>query len=221
MQPSSTDALYEQLKSDITHFLFRPGERLVEESLADRYGVSRTPIRETLRRLEQEGLLVSNGSLGRSVPAVDIARFEDVYRVRAAVERLAAEQACERASDEAIAKLRAAWDEPYRTDPSSPEGSYDRADERFHVGVAALSENTFLIDSLTRINDRIRIIRLVDFNDPGRIEITTREHHAILSAIEDRNAELAGELIHAHVERSMASVRSLIARALERIYLDR
>src|SRR6478752_6569820 len=100
---------YEALKRDITRFHFKPGERLREEALSDRYAVSRTPIRDALRRLEQEGLVVTEG-VGRFVRQFDVREFEDIYLVRAGIERAAAMQACDAASDEAIAALRASWD---------------------------------------------------------------------------------------------------------------
>ena len=92
-------------------------------------------------------------------------------------------QACERASDDAIKLLRSSWDRAFRGDRSAPKSSYDYADERFHIGMSELSQNAFARNSLSRINDRIRIIRLVDFSDPERIVITTREHNEILDAI--------------------------------------
>jgi DNA-binding GntR family transcriptional regulator len=77
-----------------------------------------------------------------------------------------------------------------------------------------------MIESVHRINDRIRIIRMVDFNDPQRIPITTGEHRAVLDAIAARDAERAGDLHYAHVEQSILTVRELVSRALERIYLS-
>lgn len=209
---------YDALKQDITRFVLRPGERLVEDALSSRYGVSRTPIREALRRLEQEGLVVVGESGGRFVPQFDITAFEDLYRGRAAIERLAAMQACERASTEAIEQLRDSWD-VLSEKGRKADGGYELSDERFHVGVAALSGNAFVIDTLTRINDRIRIIRLVDFSSSERIEITRREHEAVLAAIAARDPERAGRLLFEHIEGSMANVRELVSRALTRIYL--
>ena len=218
LQKQPDASAYDALKRDLTRFELRPGERLVEESLSIRYGVSRTPVREALRRLEQQGLVVRGESGGRFVPQFDIVVFEDIYRGRATIERLGAMQACERASTQAIEQLRASW----HVSPDyngSEDGGYELADERFHNGVAELSRNAFLIDSLSRINDRIRIIRLVDFSSDERIEITRREHGDVLDAIEARSPERAGQLLFNHVEKSMANVRELVPRALTRIYL--
>jgi DNA-binding GntR family transcriptional regulator len=75
--------IYERLKQDILTFEFRPGERLVELELCDRYEVSRTPVREALRRLEDDGLVVARDKGGRIVKGLDISDYEDVYAVRA------------------------------------------------------------------------------------------------------------------------------------------
>ena len=206
-----------RLREDLTSFRLRPGERLIEEELSQRYNVSRTPVREALRVLEQDGLVVEDGRGRRSVPHFDINAFEDIYRVRAGLERLAVIQACERSSREAQSQLAASWDVTHDEDESI---EYYRSDERFHRGIATLSGNEFLIDTLTRVDDRIRIIRLVDFTSPDRVIQTRREHTEILTAMLDGDADKASALIGEHVDRAMTNVRELVTRALARIMLE-
>src|SRR4051794_11188224 len=205
---NSQDDVYRQLKHSITNFEFRPGARLVEDDLSERYGVSRTPVREALRQLEREGLVVASAGRGRFVRDIALRDYEDVSQVRLALEDLAVAQACERADDAAIDELRATWD---GNEPAA-DGSYVYADERFHTGVARLSRNDFLIDELSRVNDRIRIIRLTDFTDGTRIKTVQKEHDAILVAMRGRDTEKAASLMRRHIERSHANVRELIAR---------
>ena len=88
------------------------------------------------------------------------------------------------------------------------------------MGIAELSRNLFLVDSLNRVNDRIRIIRITDFTAQSRIAIVQKEHDAILVAMLKGDSEKARSLMRAHIERSHANIRELIARALERAYLD-
>lgn len=204
---------YEAIKRDIARFHFKPGERLREEALSERYAVSRTPIRDALRRLEQEGLITTEG-VGRFVRHFDVREFEDIYRVRASIERGTAMQAAEAASDEAIEALRGAWEQ-------GDERGYDQADVRFHVGVAQLSGNTFALSTLSQINDRIGVIRMVDFGHEERIAITRGEHEAILDAIAARDAERAGALMEAHIRSAMTNVSTLLAEALTTIYLGK
>ena len=213
---TSQHDVYRQLKQSITNFEFRPGARLVEDDLSELYGVSRTPVREALRQLEREGLVVASFGRGRFVREIALRDYEDVSHVRLALEALAVAQATERASNDAIDELRATWD----IEGSPADGSYVHADERFHNGIATLSDNGFLIDELARIGDRIRIIRVTDFTDATRITIVRNEHDAILAAIQAREAENASFLMRTHIERSQANIRQLIGRALERAYFD-
>jgi DNA-binding GntR family transcriptional regulator len=204
---------YEALKRDIARFQFKPGERLREEALSARYEVSRTPIRDALRRLEQEGLVKTDGS-GRFVREFDVREFEDIYTVRASIERATAMQAAELAPDDAIEALRGAWEQ-------AGDDGYDVADVRFHMGVAQLSGNTFAFSTLSQINDRIGVIRMVDFGHEERITITRGEHEAILDAIAAREVEQAGALMEAHIRSAMSNVSTLLTEALATIYLGK
>jgi DNA-binding GntR family transcriptional regulator len=206
-----------RLRDDLTSFRLRPGERLIEEELSQRYGVSRTPVREALRVLEQKGLVVEDKRGRRSVPHFDIAVFEDIYRVRAGLERLAVVQACERGTNEQIAELARSWDVTLDEDESI---EYYRSDERFHSGIARLSGNEFLIDALARVDDRIRIIRLVDFTSPDRVTRTRDEHTEILDAMVAGDGGTASRLIGEHVDEAMTNVRELVTRALAKVMLE-
>jgi len=213
---SATNVLV-RLREDLTSFRLRPGERLVEEDLSQRYGVSRTPVREALRVLQQQGLVVEDNRRRRSVPHFDIAAFEDIYRVRAGLERLAVLQACERGTSEQIAELARSWDVTRDEDESI---EYYRSDERFHSGIARLSRNEFLIDALARVDDRIRIIRLVDFTSSDRVTRTREEHSEILTAMLVGDGDTASRLIGEHVDEAMTNVRELVTRALAKIMLE-
>jgi DNA-binding GntR family transcriptional regulator len=213
----STPNVLLQLRDDLTSFRLRPGERLIEEDLSRRYGVSRTPVREALRVLQQEGLVVEDGRGRRSVPHFDIVAFEDIYRVRAGLERLAVAQAVERGARESIESLAKTWD---ITRNGQEVSEYYRSDERFHSGIARLSGNEFLIDALGRVDDRIRIIRLVDFTSPERVDRTRAEHAEILDAMLHGDARRASRLMAEHVDEAMTNVRELVTRALAKIMLN-
>lgn len=207
------------LRRDIAAFAFKPGDRLVEEALSERYGVSRTPVREALRQVEAEGLIETRGTR-RLVRRLDVGELEDVYRVRGQLERLAANLAAQRASDAAIDALASSWDVAHDGADGDPDAAYYGADVRFHDGVAELSGNEFVRTTLHRASDRIAIVRIVDFSTPERIATTRREHGRILDAIRARDAASAGELMEAHIDAAMSNVRTLLTAALARIYLD-
>jgi DNA-binding GntR family transcriptional regulator len=219
VQSERGSEIYRALKRDITHFAFKPGDRLIEEQLSERYRVSRTPIREALRRLEEEGLIVSKGSVGRFIPHFNVDQFENVYQVRIVLEELSVVETCERADDRSIWSLRWAWARGFEVGAEALDGRFVEADETFHMGIVELSGNGYLSDSLRRVNDRIRIIRMVDFTTRERITATRAEHDEVLEAIVRRDAETARRLMRRHIERSKDHVRELISRALARIYL--
>lgn len=212
-------AIYETLKNDIIHFVFKPGERLIESNLSERYSVSRTPIREALRRLEEESLIISKGNRGCFVPHFDVNAYSELYKVRVALEKLAVVEACRNASEDNVQLLRANWQGEFAEKNVATDGSFVSANERFHLGLARLSTNHYLADLLQRILDRTRIISVVDFTTVERVEATRSEHDEILRAILQRDMKSAETLIENHIQASEESIRQLIAKALEKIYL--
>ena len=118
------ERVYRALKYGITHLEFRPGERLVEDLLSRRYGVSRTPVREALRNLEQEDLIVSREGRGRIIPYFDVSRYQDMYAVQIALEQLTVNLAYNTADPAAIAELREHWEGEFAGTEVLLEGSY-------------------------------------------------------------------------------------------------
>lgn len=212
-------SVHQALKDDIMHFHFKPGERLFEERLSARYNVSRTPIREALRRLEQEGLVVSRGSDGRFVQEFDVKSYEGIYHVRMVLEDLSVAQACRAARHEDVEQLAATWEEGLSAQEAELDGSYIRADERFHLGLAELSGNDYLVESLKRINDRLHVIRTVDFTTRDRLIATKSQHDEILAAMLRDRTEEAREAMRRHILESKTTIADLVARALTRIYI--
>ncbi len=225
MARTKDNEAYDALKREITRFHIKPGTRLVETELSERFGISRTPIREALQRLEQEGLVVAMPGGGRTTRPFDLREFEDNYRLRSVIECLAVEQACERATDPAIEMLRASWGGWYAEDARREGDVYELADSRLeielrvHMGIAQLSQNEMLIATLDRINDRIAIVRKTDFLDDGRIETTQREHSAILEAIAARDVDHAVALMRTHIDVTRANISRLVSGALAATYL--
>jgi DNA-binding GntR family transcriptional regulator len=216
---STSDMVYEAIKADILNFRIRPGELLAEEALSRQFEVSRTPVRDALRRLEHEGLSESKGR-SRVVRVFNLASYEGIYRVRIALEDLAVDEAISSASDELINELAETWAGKQPIAQIPLDGTFVYSDERFHVGVASLAGNDYLVRTLRRVNDRIRAMRRVDFTTRARIKATAEEHAEILRLIQDRDRSGAQLAMGKHIQKSQQKIRARLPELVAKSYLD-
>lgn len=223
LEPGRTigTCIYEQLKLDITHWVYRPGHRLIEETIAERFGVSRTPVREALRRLEQEQLVVYVPQHGFSTAEFDLKELNDLYQVRIAIEELsvtlAVQTRMEDGARRTLEELYQIWEEEVEV-PVGSDPDFVYADEAFHEGLAHAGGNAYLHGTLKSLNERIRIIRITDFGSAERIEVTYKQHAGILKAIfEGRDLE-ARRRMRDHIMESQAHVSASAAQALLNVH---
>ena len=211
--------IYRQLKDLILSFVFYPGVRVTENELADRFHVSRTPVREALQRLAAEGYVTILPKQGCFVRDIDIDEINHYYDVRIGLEMLALELACQTMSDSQLKKLAAAWDP--RQVPSKPPtvAAMVARDESFHLALAAGTGNAVLAGYLKDVNDHIHIVRRLDFTDPTRIEQTYREHHEVVQRLLARDVDGAKQLLQSHIRKSaeVAKAITLTQLAQQRI----
>jgi DNA-binding GntR family transcriptional regulator len=214
--------IYERLKQDILTFGFRPGERLVELELCERYEVSRTPVREALRRLEDDGLVVARDKGGRIVKGLDISDYEDVYAVRAVLETYAVSELAGRAAELSdVDALQYGWLEGYSAETAPLDGSYVIPDERFHLALARATGNAYLLESMERVHDRLHTIRAFDFTVRDRLIVSEAQHIAIGEAIRTGDRARAAALMAQHINQSKDEIRSIMLRILSRAYSGR
>jgi DNA-binding GntR family transcriptional regulator len=212
----SVDRVYKAVTRLAVHWHFPPGERINEVSLAQRLGVSRTPVREALNRLARDGFVHFVPNRGFRARDLTPELVRDLYELRAAIEVAAVRLACTRASDEAIRKLAGAWNGAIEQASSRRLDRLTAADEAFHRGIARLSGNQQLVATLERVDSQIRFFRRVDQETPERRDRTYREHADVLDALARRDAKRAGELIERHIvlsrERALVVTEQVIAR---------
>ena len=214
--------IYERLKQDILTFDFRPGERLVELELCDRYQVSRTPVREALRRLEDDGLVVARDKGGRIVKGLDVSDYEDVYAVRAVLETYIVSELAERDGELGdIDELQYGWQEGYSAQTAPLDGSYVIPDERFHLSLARATGNAYLLESMERVHDRLHTIRAFDFTVRERLIVSEAQHIAIGEAIRAGDRAQAAVLMAQHINQSKDEIRSIMLRILSQAYSGR
>ena len=191
-------------------------ERLAEARLATQLGVSRTPVREALRQLEREELVVvdDSGSYRPRIPVVT--HIQNLYAVRAQLEEMSVTLACAATRDDArLDALAKEWKAVAIDDETDPEYVY--IEESFHIGLAEVGGNGALVEILSSINDRIRLARSFSFNDPAKRGFSVREHRQIIRIVHQRDADLGRTRIRRHITESAAMVETSVNQALARM----
>ena len=181
---------------------YKPGDRLVESDLAERFGVSRTPIREALQRLETQSLLTRDGR-SLIVSSLDHNQLAELYVVRAELEGLAANLAARHAAPEEVRVLRdmVTEDSKLMDDPKAMA----RANRRFHKQIHLASHNRFLVQQLDLVHRSMALMATTSLAALGRPEDALAEHDAIVTAIEKGDAEAAGNALRAHISKAFVT----------------
>lgn len=217
---SRADEVYEQLKQDIASFSLVPGDRFTENEISERLGVSRTPIRQALFRLQQEGYVEVLFRSGWRVLPFDFDQFEQLYDLRMVLETTAVHRICadgRRADQALLAQPAAVWLVP-AAERSGDAAQVSRWDEEFHCALVAAAGNAEMARVHRDVTDRIRIIRRLDFTKQVRIDATYDEHARILKALQRKRGDQAAMLLRAHIETSQAEVRKI---TLHQVHLAR
>ena len=208
---SRADEVYEQLKRDVAGFQLVPGDRFTESELSERLGVSRTPVRQALFRLQQEGYVEVSFRSGWRVLPFDFEKFEQLYDLRMVLETTAAQRLCADAArvDRLLLDgLVAIWLVPV-AERSADMARVAKWDEEFHCALVAAAGNAEMAKVHREVTDRIRIIRRLDFTKQARIDATYEEHARILKAIQRKRGDQAALLLRVHIETSQAEVRKI------------
>ena len=198
---SLADQVFEKLEDDIVYGVYKRGEILTELKLAETLGVSRTPIREALRRLEQERLIEDSGK-GSVVLGITKEDLLDIMDIRLRIEGLASFYAAKNISKEGVDQLNHLTDlqEFYQT-----KGDISRlqaVDDDVHVTIYHLSQRNVIIDTLIPLHRKTRLYRKISMEDNERSPKTLTEHLEIARAIISGDAALAKELTEKHIENA-------------------
>lgn len=195
----------------------KPGERLSEIELAQRLGVSRTPVREALARLVTDGFLLpaSRGFVRRPL---DVQETLDLYEARLAIERECLRLALQRATPEQVAEARAFLANSRQVPADAPVRELVALDEAFHLRIAQMAGNAELVRLLDNLNQRIRFVRWLAMERVGRAS-TQRQHRALLDALAAGDASAAQAGLEQHIGLRREQVVEAISRGLARIYL--
>lgn len=211
-KPSQRDA-YALILHAIDIGTYRPGDRLVESELAERFGVSRTPIREALQRLETQSLLARDGR-SLIVASLDHNQMAELYVVRRELEGLAARLAAKYATDEEVRVLRkmVEEDEALVDNPSA----LSRANRRFHRQIHLASHNRYLVQQLDLVYRSMALMATTSLAAAGRGPVALDEHQRIVDAIAAGDGEAAYKALKDHISNAFETRLRSDAEASER-----
>ena len=223
---SRADEVYAQLKRDVGEFRLVPGDRFTENEISERLGVSRTPVRQALFRLQQEGYVEVLFRSGWRVLPFDFEQFEQLYDLRMVLETTAVQRLCDDAAgaglrmpidSRLLEELAAIWLAPV-AQRSADMVQVAQWDEAFHCALVSAAGNAEMARVHRDVTERIRIIRRLDFTQQARIDATYDEHAKILKAIRSRRGDQAALLLRSHIQTSQTEVRKI---TLHQVHLAR
>lgn len=207
---SAADYAYATLRREIVEGRFAPGRRMREIELAQRLGISRTPTRQALSRLELEGLLALRPRAGLVVSVLDMDAVEELYEMRAALEGAAAGMAARHASPRDLALLTRLLDE--ETGLGSEPMNLYRHNRELHEAIHMAAHNRYLEKSLHALHDAIALLGPTTLAATGRPVVAHAEHAAIVKAIAERDDALADRLARAHILGALDVRRAILER---------
>ena len=198
---SLADQVFDHLENDILSGKYQRGEILTESKLSAELGVSRTPIREALRRLEQEHIIEESGK-GSVVIGINEKDLEDICMIRKSLECQVAALAAKNRTEEQLKQLREALEfQEFYLNKKDPD-QIKLMDSRFHETLYKLSGSTAFYDTLVPLHKKIQKYRRASVTNSSRAEASVAEHRKIYEAIEAKNTALAAKYASEHVENA-------------------
>lgn len=204
------DVVFNTLREAILRGDLVPGERLMELQLAAKLGVSRTPIREAIRMLEQEGLAITIPRKGAIVAGMTEKDMQDVLEIREALEELSVQVACDKITNEEIAKLRENMENFETSLKSGDLKRMAEADVEFHDVIYQATDNPKLINMLNNLREQMYRYRVEYLKNPSNHEQLLREHEAIYRGIMEKDKDAVTEMIRKHISNQVDVVKNII-----------
>ena len=206
------ETVCEALRDAIRRGILEPGERLMEVQLAEELGISRTPVREAIRKLEQEGYVIMMPRRGTYVSSVSVHDVKEIFEIRSALESLSTGLATRRIEPEELEKLRALLTEI--------EGHIERkdidkivaTDIEFHGLLYQVSRNDRLVTIISNLKEQLARFRTLSMSYPGRLQETLEEHRAMVEAIAAGDVEAARDAAERHMERAEETLLKAMRR---------
>lgn len=196
------EVVAETLREAIASGNLRAGERLMEIQLAEELGVSRTPVREAIRKLELEGFVVMMPRRGTYVADLSIKDINEVFEIRTALDVLAAGLAVERITEEELEQLERLLVEIGELLEQGDVDKLVESDSQFHDVLYRASRNDRLVGIINNLREQFTRFRSISIKYPGRMQDTVNEHRRLVEAIASRDIDLAQQIAREHMENS-------------------
>lgn len=206
------DELLERLRQMIIHGDLAPGDKVPEKELCDRFGVSRTPLREALKVLASEGLVTLTPNRGAMVSEVTLADLEEAFPVMGALEALSGEMACAHITDAEIAEIRALHQAMVKHYESGDLGAYFRLNQQIHECLLDAARNQTLATAYRGLAGRIRRARYIANMSADRWAQAVAEHEQILEALENRDGVALARILKRHLANTFDTVKEGLER---------
>ena len=206
------DVVFNTLRKAILRGELKPGERLMEIQLANKLGVSRTPIREAIRKLGLEGLVLMIPRKGAEVAQITEKNMQDVLEVRKALEELSVQLACERITPEQVEEMKMAAEDFRKVLKSGDVTKIAEADVKFHDIIFAATNNQRLITLLNNLREQMYRFRVEYLKQKECYPQLLEEHDKLIALISGGNVEEACEIMGRHIDNQASTVSDVIRR---------
>ncbi|HOQ09922.1 MAG TPA: GntR family transcriptional regulator [Syntrophomonadaceae bacterium] len=206
------ELVLDAIREAIINGTLKPRERLMEIQLAEELGVSRTPVREALRKLELEGFIVMVPRKGAYVADISFKDIADVFEIRAALEALAAGLAAERITDEELEEMERLVAEKAEAIANQDMEKLIKVDTMFHEAIYKASRNQRLTSIISNLREQIQRYRTTSLAYPGRMQRSLEEHRSIVEAIQSRDSQIAQQVAREHIENAENSIIEAIKK---------
>lgn len=194
------ERILETIRDAIIKGALKPGEKVAEPELAERFGISRTPIREAFRQLETEGYLTVIPRKGAVVAAFSQKDVEEFYAIKSILEGYAAKRACENLSDKEIEKLETINSKLSQLAEGADVKQFFKIHNDFHDLFIKAANNDKLNEMISGLVNKFQLLRLASLSVPGRMKISVEEHDKIIDAFKKKNPILAEKLVRKNAE---------------------
>ena len=205
---SASSMIYADLRAQLLSLERRPGEAVSEAEIALAYGVSRTPVREAILKLSDEGLLEIFPQSGIIVSRIPVAALPEAIIIRKALEETTARLSAERATSSQLLGLRAMLERQREAEAARSTEAFHQADEAFHGMIAEIAGHPGIWKLIQQVKVHVDRYRRLTLPQRGRIALAISEHEAVVTAMEAHDPERAAAAMNHHLERLLDNIRA-------------